>query len=136
VNTFYAVAQIGLCTCLTVLMVRLHGLIGAAAGSGIAYLIGGITYLVHSTLIFRIPFSRLVNRAILCKVLLLSLPGILLWALSSHHPPRGVLEILLQSGLFGILYSFLVARYLIDDYDIAKIAVILPAVRYLSFLRG
>lgn len=135
VNTFYAVAQILLCTCLTVFMVRLHGLLGAAAGSGMAYLIGGITYLVHSTILFRIPLRRLVNRTILWKVLLLFLPALLLWALSSHCPPRGGLEILLQSCLFGVLYSLLLVRYLIDDYDIAKISAVLPAVRVLSFLR-
>jgi len=135
VNTVYAVAQIVLCTSLTVVMVYSFGVLGAAAGSGMAYMIGGITYLLHSTSIFGIPFSRIINRGILCKVLLVALPGFLLLAASAKHPAQGILDVLLLSFVYGALYVFLFVRYLIDDYDIAKISSVLPAVRHLSCLR-
>ncbi|MEW6443406.1 MAG: flippase [bacterium] len=135
VNTFYAVAQIVLCTGLSVLMVRWYGLLGAAAGSGTAYCLGGIAYLVHSTFIFGLSPARLVNRKVLGKIVLLLLPGLALAAFCIRHPAQGLGGILVQSALYGLIYTVLVVRYLVDDYDMAKMAAVMPAVRHLSLLR-
>jgi O-antigen/teichoic acid export membrane protein len=135
INTLYAVAQILLCTSLSIVMVQLFGVVGAAAGSAAAYTIGGLVYLVHSTYIFKIPFGRLINHRIAAQVALLFLPGVLLGVYHHQSPPGGIWGLLAQAGLYGVAYGFLVVRYVVDEYDLEKISAVLPPVRHLSFLR-
>jgi len=135
VNTLYAVAQILLCTGLSVLMVMRFGLYGAAAGSSLAYSIGSLAYLVHSSWIFRIPLARMVNRTVSAKVLLLLSPGVLLLALSARFPEPGLFQVLALAGAYGLLYGFILLRYGVDAYDMEKISAVLPAVRHLARFR-
>jgi O-antigen/teichoic acid export membrane protein len=135
INTFYALAQILLCSSLSIVMVQFFGVLGAAAGSAMAYSIGGVVYLVHSTYIFKIPLRRLVNRRVAAQVVLLILPGVLLGMLHYRTPPEGIWGILVQASVYGIVYGLLVVRYVVDEYDLEKISAVLPPVRYLSFLR-
>ncbi len=135
INTYYAVAQIVLCSTLSIVMVQFFGVLGAAAGSAMAYSLGGIIYLVHSTHIFKIPFGRILNLRVAGQIVLTLLPGIALGALHHQNPPGGVLGILFQAGLYGGVYGLLVVRYVVDEYDLEKISAVIPAVRHLSFLR-
>jgi len=135
INTYYAIGQILLCSSLTVVMVQLYGVVGAAAGSSAAYTLGGLVYLVHSTHIFKIPFGRLVNHRMAGQVVLLVLPGVLLGIHHHRSPPDGVFDLLAQVCLYGLIYAFLAVRYVVDDYDLEKISAVLPPVRHLSLLR-
>jgi len=135
INSLYALAQIGLCTALTLLMIHLRGLFGAAMGSGLAFAVGGIIYIFHSSHIFGIPVSRLLSPPMLLKSLLLVVPGGVLFVVHHSMPSRDLLVLLIECTTYGFLYAFIVLRYLIDDYDIEKISGVLPPVRYLSFLR-
>ncbi len=135
VNTVYAVAQILLCTALSVVMVMRFGLYGAAAGSSVAYSIGSVAYLIHSSWIFRIPLGRMVNPSVMAKTLLLLAPGVPLLALSARHPEPGVLQVLALAGAYGLLYVLILLRYVVDAYDMEKISAVLPAVRHLAWLR-
>jgi hypothetical protein len=116
-------------------MVQFFGVLGAAAGSAMAYSIGGVVYLMHSTYIFKIPLRRFVNRRVAAQVVLLILPGVLLGMFHYRTPPEGIWGVLMQAGLYGVVYGLLVVRYVVDDYDLEKISAVLPPVRYLSFLR-
>jgi O-antigen/teichoic acid export membrane protein len=135
INTYYAVAQILLCSSLSILMVQFFGVLGAAAGSAMAYTLGGTIYLVHSTHIFKIPFGRVLHYRAAGQILLLLLPGILLGIQHHRSPPTGIWEILAQASLYGAVYGLLVVRYVVDDYDLEKISAVIPPVRHLSFLR-
>ena len=135
INTYYAVAQILLCSSLSVVMIQFVGILGAAAGSAMAYTLGGIVYLVHSTHIFKIPFGRLVNQRVAGRIVLSLLPGVLLVIHHHRSPPEGVWGILVRAGLYGTAYGLLVVRYVVDDYDLEKISAVIPPVRLLSFLR-
>lgn len=135
VNTLYAVVQIILCSTLMVIMVHFYGLMGAALSSTVAYTLGGIAYLIHSTIIFRIPLNRMINRNIFLKILLLLLPGGL-WALVyKADPNRELSTVLIELACYLLLYSVLLIRYHIDDFDMEKIAAVIPAVRHLEPLR-
>jgi O-antigen/teichoic acid export membrane protein len=135
INTYYAVGQILLCSSLSIVMVYFFGVLGAAAGSAMAYTIGGMVYLAHSTRVFRIPFGRMINRPVAAQTLLLLLPGVLLGVLHHRSPPDGVWGMLVQAGLYGALYGFLAVRYVVDAYDLEKVSAVIPAVRRLSLLR-
>jgi O-antigen/teichoic acid export membrane protein len=135
INTVYSVVQIVLCSSLSVAMVHFFGVLGAAAGSAMAYTLGGGVYLLHSTRIFRIPFSRLINRRVAAQILLLLLPGVLLGVLHHRSPPAGVGGVLAQAALYGAAYALLAVRYVIDEYDLEKVSAVIPAVRRLSLLR-
>jgi len=135
INTYYAVAQILLCSTLSIAMIQFFGVLGAAAGSAMAYTLGGIIYLVHSTRIFKIPFGRLVNQRVAGQIVLSLLPGILLGIHHHRSSPGGIWGILAQASLYGTVYGLLVVRYVVDDYDLEKISAVIPPVRHLSFLR-
>ena len=135
VNTIYAVVQILLCSSLMVILVHFYGLLGAAYSSMAAYTLGGIVYLIHSTKVFRIPFRRMINPHILGKIVLLLLPGGL-WGLAHEIVPyRGLPALLAGLSCYLLLYSVLVIRYHIDDFDMEKVAAVVPAVRHLERLR-
>ncbi len=141
INTIYAVAQILLCSGLMVVMLHFFGLLGAAAGSGAAYTLGGLAYLVHSTIIFKIPFRRMIGLHVLGKILLLLLPAVPL-ALAHHLFPislsnraEGALQLLGMLGAYGLLYGFLAIRYIMDDYEFTRICGVLPILRHAAFLR-
>ena len=135
VNTVYSVLQILLCSVLMVVLVYFHGLIGAAVSAMVAYTLGGIVYLVHSTIIFEIPLQRIFNTAMLGRVVLMLIPGFL-WALIHHfYPPGGLPSLLAHLSAYLLLYGLLVIRYHIDDFDMEKIGAVVPAVRRLDFLR-
>ena len=135
INTYYAIGQILLCSSLTVVMVQLYGVVGAAAGSAAAYTLGGLIYIVHSTYIFKIPFGRLINHRMARQVALLVLPGILLGIHHHRRTPDGLWELLAQVCLYGLVYGFLAVRYVVDDYDLEKISSVVPPVRHLSLLK-
>jgi O-antigen/teichoic acid export membrane protein len=135
INTYYSVGQILLCSCLTVVMVQFFGVVGVAAGSGAAYTLMGLVYMVHSSRIFGIPLDRIVNARIAGKIGLLLLPGVLLGIYHHRSPPAGVWELLIQVCLYGLVYGVLMVRYVVDDYDMEKISEVVPPVRRLSLLR-
>ena len=136
INSIYAVAQILLCTTMSVIMIQIYGLYGAAAGSGGAFALGGIIYILHSSKIFRIPISRFLNPNVLGKALLTMIPGALLLFLRHHWPSRDILHILIQCVLYGLVYGLIIFRYIIDDYDIDKISAVIPPVRHLALLKS
>lgn len=135
VNTLYAVAQILLCTGLSVILVMRFGLYGAAAGSSLAYSVGSLAYLVHSSWIFRIPLARMVNGSVAGKVCLLLAPGILVLVLSARFPDPGIGGVLVLTGAYGLVYGLILLRYVVDAYDMEKISAVVPAVRHLAFFR-
>jgi O-antigen/teichoic acid export membrane protein len=135
INTYYAVAQILLCSTLSIAMIQFFGVLGAAAGAAMAYTLGGTVYLLHSTHIFKIPFGRLVNQRVAGQIVLSLLPGILLGIHHHRSPPGGIWGILAQASLYGAVYGLLIVRYVVDDYDLEKISAVIPPVRHLSFLR-
>jgi len=134
-NTFYALLQIVLGSALMVVLVRSHGLLGAALSSLATYSLGGCAYLFHSTLLFGIPLRRLLNARVLFHVLSLLAPGILWVVVRTLRPSGGPATTLLELVLYLALYAVLLIRYHIDDFDIEKMAQVLPAVRRLDFLR-
>lgn len=135
VNTVYAVLQILLCSVLIVVLVAFYGLIGAAVGALVAYTLGGIIYQIHSIIIFGIPFQRIFNSAIMARVFLMIVPGVV-WATIHHlYPPRGLPGLLAHLSCYLLLYGLLVIRYHIDDFDMEMVGAVVPAVRRLEFLR-
>ena len=135
INTYYSVAQILLCSSLSIVMVRAFGVVGAAAGSATAYTLGGLVYVLHSTRIFGIPFGRLINPRIAGQIVLLILPGVL-WAIYRRQsPPGSIAELLIQAIVYGLVYGLVAVRYVVDEYDLEKISAVVPFVRRLSFLR-
>ncbi len=135
VNTFYALAQIFLCSTLMIFMMRAYGVLGAAAGSGFAYSLGGITYVIHSTIIFKIPFSRIINGGVVGKVFLLNLPGIAWAAFAHRYSDLGIISTLTELFFYGITYWFLAIRYVIDDYDMEKSGGVMPRKKRLDVIR-
>jgi len=134
-NTLYAVLQIVLGSTLMIVMVHFFGLYGAAVSSLLTCSLGGMAYLVHSTLLFRIPFRRVLSVGILLRILTLLGPGVLWAAGRAVRPSEGAASILAQLLVYLALYGAVLIRYHIDDFDIEKIAQVVPAVRRLNFLR-
>jgi len=135
VNTLYALVQIVLCSTLTVLMIHWYGLLGAALGSGLALCAGGIVYLFHSSRIFGIAPSRLLDPLILKKGALALVPTALLFAVHSSMPSHTVRTLLAEATLYCLVFVVVVTRYVIDEYDIAKISEVVAPFRYVSLLR-
>ena len=135
INTYYAVAQILLCSTLSIVLVQFFGVLGAAAGSAAAYSLGGMIFLVHSTRIFGIPFGRLFSARVAGQIVLLLLPGVVFWSWHHRSPPGGIWAMMVQADLYGLVYGLLAVRYVVDDYDLEKISAVIPPVRHLSFLR-
>ncbi len=135
INSIYAVAQIVLCTTLTLLMVTRYGLIGAALGSGLALALGGLVYLVHSSHIFGIPSSRLVGTPPLKQSIIVLLPSGLLWIVDHVIASHDILLLLTESTVYFVVFAVVVARYVLDEYDIEKISKVISPFRYVAALR-